>query len=207
VAAQKHLVLIEQYLALGDSYTIGEGVALFHSFPYQLTQALREKGITVSAPEIIAKTGFTTGELLSQLSTTSLLPRYQLVTVLIGVNNQYRGLAVEQFEMEFNKILDIAIDAAVNEPQQVYVLSIPDYGKSPFASSLDKTKINAEISRFNKVKAAVCRSRQVHFIDITTTVNEQPSTALFVEDGLHPAAAEYRRWVSILMEHITLKSY
>ena len=199
--------MIQQYLALGDSYTIGEGVALFHSFPYQLTQALRHKGISVSAPEIIAKTGFTTGELLSQLSATSLLPGYHLVTVLIGVNNQYRGLAVEEFEKEFNKILDIAIRAAGNEPQQVYVLSIPDYGKSPFGGSLDKMKISEEIYRFNKVKAAACKSKQVRFIDITTTANESSHTTRFVEDGLHPASAEYSRWVKLLMEHINLKSY
>jgi lysophospholipase L1-like esterase len=199
--------LIQQYLALGDSYTIGEGVALFHSFPYQLTQALRDKGISVSAPEIIAKTGFTTGELLSQLAATSLLPGYQLVTVLIGVNNQYRGLAVEEFEKEFNKILDIAIRVAGNEPQQVHVLSIPDYGKSPFAGSLDRTRIREEIYRFNKVKAIACKSKQLRFIDITTTTNESSDTTLFAEDGLHPASAEYGRWVKLLMEHVNLKSY
>jgi lysophospholipase L1-like esterase len=199
--------LIQQYLALGDSYTIGEGVALFHSFPYQLTQSLREKGILVSAPEVIARTGFTTDELLSRLAATTLLQQYQLVTVLIGVNNQYRGLAPEDFQIGFNKILDIAIQAAGNEPARVYVLSIPDYGKSPFAAALDKKKISAGIAKFNHIEAAACKARQVCFTDITTAGNDMTDTTLFVEDGLHPAPAEYRRWVNLLMENINLKAY
>ena len=199
--------MIQQYLALGDSYTIGEGVALFHSFPYQLTQALRNKGISVSAPEIIARTGFTTDELLSQVAATTILPKYQLVTILIGVNNQYRGLSIVEFETGFKKILDVAIQAVCGDTEKVYVLSIPDYGKSPFARQLDKMKISEEITQFNTVKEVACKSRQVRFTDITTTANQIPDATSFVEDGLHPSPGEYGRWVNLLLKDINLKSY
>jgi lysophospholipase L1-like esterase len=199
--------LIQQYLALGDSYTIGEGVALFHSFPYQLTRALRAKGIQLSAPEIIAKTGFTADELLSRVISTRLLNKYNLVTLLIGVNNQYRGLVVEDFKVDFEKILDIAIRLAGFEPQRVYVLSIPDYGKSPFCSKHDKNKISAEIAAFNKVKADICKSHQVSFTDITTTFEDDLSKSFYVEDGLHPSPFEYSRWVNLLLKEIHVKLY
>ncbi|HSB92134.1 MAG TPA: SGNH/GDSL hydrolase family protein [Flavitalea sp.] len=199
--------MIQQYLALGDSYTIGEGVALFDSFPYQLTRALREKGIAVSAPEIVAKTGFTTGELLSQLAAASLLHQYQLVTLLIGVNNQYRGLTVDRFRMELDSILEIALQATGNAPARVHVLSIPDYGKSPFARQLDQEKITEEIRLLNYLKAEACNEKRVSFTDITTTGNRVPGPDLFAEDGLHPAPAEYRRWVELLLQNINLNVY
>ena len=199
--------MIQQYLALGDSYTIGEGVALFHSFPYQLTRALRAKGIQLSAPEIIAKTGFTADELLSRVTSTRLLDKYSLVTVLIGVNNQYRGQDVVDFKADFEKILDIAIRLAGFEHQRVYVLSIPDYGISPFCREHDKNKISTEIAAFNKVKAEICKSHQVSFTDITSSFEDVSNAKHYVEDGLHPSPAEYSRWVNLLLKEIHVKLY
>lgn len=198
--------MIQQYLALGDSYTIGEGVALFHSFPYQLTQALRTNGIAVSAPEVIAKTGFTTHELLTQLETTRLLDNYELVTILIGVNDQYRGLGLEQFKLAFERILDIATGLTGNQNQRVHILSIPDYGNSPFAAFHDRNRIRTEINRFNEIQSLICSERNLSFIDITNTTDTDLSKPdLYVEDGLHPAPVEYGRWVELLMRNIHLK--
>jgi lysophospholipase L1-like esterase len=197
--------LILQYLALGDSYTIGEGVALFHSFPYQLTRALRAKGIQVSAPEIVAKTGFTTDELLSRVSSTRLLDKYNLLTLLIGVNNQYRGESVEEFKIGFEKILEISIRLSGFDPKRVYVLSIPDYGKSPYCREHDTNKISTEIAAFNEVKARTCASHQVSFTDITTTYEDFSNTKQYVEDGLHPSPSEYSRWVQLLLKDIHIK--
>ena len=123
---------MRSYLALGDSYTIGEGVPLYDSYPYQAVQLLRKTGKNFYAPEIIARTGWTTDELAAAIARTRLLPHYDLVTLLIGVNNQYRGRDLEEYGVQFEQILHQAIGLA--QPQgSVLVLSIPDWGVSPFA--------------------------------------------------------------------------
>jgi hypothetical protein len=133
------------YLALGDSYTIGESLAVHESFPYQAVQLLRKKGLLFSAPEIIAKTGWTTDELDKALNEVRLLNKYDFVSLLIGVNNQYRGREAMEYKMEFEALLKKAIAFANDKPSHVVVVSIPDYGATPFAAEMDRDKITREI--------------------------------------------------------------
>lgn len=131
------------YLALGDSYTIGEQVLLSQSFPYQTIQMLRLKAPEnkfFTAPEIIAKTGWTTDELLTAIEQTLFLKKYDKVSLLIGVNNQYRGRTIEEFKLEFTKLLQKAIVFAGNISKNVFVLSIPDWGATVFAEGRDRKK-------------------------------------------------------------------
>src|SRR5688500_8007027 len=127
-------------LSLGDSYTVGEGIPLQKSFPYQTTQLLRKKGFNFMAPEILAKTGWTTSELQKAIEEYSILYAYDFVTLLIGVNNQYREYALENYEKHFSILLSHAILLADKNPEHVFVLSIPDYSKTTFARNLDKDK-------------------------------------------------------------------
>jgi lysophospholipase L1-like esterase len=189
------------YLALGDSYTIGEGVPLDGNFPYQTMQLLREAGQAVAAPEIVARTGWTTDELARALSGVRLLPRYDVVSLLIGVNNQYRGRGLEEYALQFDELLREAMRLGAS----VFVLSIPDWGLSPFARQLpDPTgtriaDIAREIDAFNDRARAICGLHGVPFIDITMHgrgLGSDPS--LFTADGLHPAAGHYRFWAERL---------
>lgn len=183
------------YLALGDSYTIGEQVLLKDSFPYQLVQLLRQKSLAFAAPEIIAKTGWTTDELLAGIDALELLPGYDLVTLLIGVNNQYRGRATENYAVEFTTLLKMSIQFAGNKPGQVVVVSIPDWGVTPFASGRNREQIAEKIDAFNTINKSVAMDYGVHYIDITPGSREAATqTNLLAEDGLHPSARAYRQW-------------
>jgi len=183
------------YLALGDSYTIGEQVLLKDSFPYQLVQLLRKKSLPFTAPEIIAKTGWTTDELLAGIDALELLPGYDLVTLLIGVNNQYRGRATENYAVEFTTLLKMSIQFAGNKPGQVVVVSIPDWGVTPFASGRNREQIAEKIDAFNTINKSVAMDYGVHYIDITPSSREAATqTNLLAEDGLHPSARAYRQW-------------
>ena len=183
------------YLALGDSYTIGEQVRIYESFPYQTVQLLRKNGFPFYAPEIIAVTGFTTDELNSLIDNTSLLPQYDFVSLLIGVNNQYRGRSADDFATEFEGLLQRAIQFAGNKPANVFVLSIPDWGATPFAVESDSKKIAAEIDAFNEVCRSVSEKQNTHFIDITFSQREDGGKEEFLaNDKLHPSGKEYKRW-------------
>ena len=140
------------YLALGDSYTIGEQVRIYESFPYQTVQLLRVKGFSFYAPEIVAVTGFTTDELNTLIDETQLLPQYDFVSLLIGVNNQYRGRSVEDFAIEFEGLLQRAVRFAGGKENHVHILSIPDWGVTPFAADRDNKKIEQQIDAFNALK-------------------------------------------------------
>lgn len=183
------------YLALGDSYTIGEGVPLSESFPYQAVQMMRKKGLNIYAPEIVAKTGWTTDELQAAINTTKFLPLYDIVSLLIGVNNQYRGKSPELYADEFEELLKLAIAFAGNDPKRVAVLSIPDWGATPFAEGRDKARITAEIDAFNAVNRRITQKYKVHYIDITpgTRLAAQDPT-LITKDKLHPSGKEYAKW-------------
>lgn len=194
------------YLALGDSYTIGEGVALFDSFPYQLCQFLRKDNILCNAPEILAKTGWTTDELQAQINKYVFNPPYSFVTLLIGVNNQYRGRSVENFEPEFTSLLHQAIKFAGNRKDRVYVLSIPDWGQTPFAKDRDRNKISREIDAYNEAVKKNCIQESIAFFDITTFPREKNNASFLVtSDELHPSAQEYSRWAGLLFNHIRHK--
>ena len=195
---------IYTYLALGDSYTIGEAVPLTRNFPYQLVQLLRKKGLAVVAPEIIAQTGWTTDELNSAIKTNQYLSKYDLVTLLIGVNNQYRGLDALQYKMEFEELLKKSIELANGKPSHVCVVSIPDYGVTPFASEMDRKKIGREIDIFNNINKAVSIQYKTHYVDITPGSREAGSDEeLVTSDRLHPSGKEYSKWAEKLAILVT----
>jgi lysophospholipase L1-like esterase len=183
------------FLSLGDSYTIGEGVLLAESFPYQTLQLLRKAGVELYAPEIIAKTGWTTDELSASIEQTMLLPQYGLVSLLIGVNNQYRGRSLDDYKSEFTGLLYKAIRFSGEHPENVYVLSIPDWGVTPFAEGRGKQKIAGEIDAFNDVCQNVSTQLQCKYIDITASQRIDGSRPEFLAgDGLHPSGKEYAKW-------------
>jgi lysophospholipase L1-like esterase len=191
------------FLALGDSYTIGESVPIYESFPYQTVQLLRNKGLSVLAAEIMAKTGWTTDELMVGIERTTFEKSYDIVTLLIGVNNQYRGKDPSTYEQEFEKLLNKAIYFAGGNKQHVFVLSIPDWGATPFAASRDRVKIGKEIDQFNAINRKITEKAGIAYVSITEGSREATSNALLVaKDGLHPSGLEYGRWAKKLAEAI-----
>lgn len=193
------------YLALGDSYTIGEAVLLTESFPYQAIQLLRQQlaADIFYAPEIIAKTGWTTDELYAAIQPIAFLEKYAAVSLLIGVNDQYRGRSVADFEAGFLQLIREAIRFAGNIPSNVYVLSIPDWGLTPFAEGRDKDKIRIEIDAFNEVCKRISENFKTNFIDVTTTQRLNASSLDFIAaDRLHPSAKEYAEWANKLKDAV-----
>jgi hypothetical protein len=187
------------YLALGDSYTVGEAVPIFDSFPYQVVQMLRKRGYHFHAPEIVAKTGWTTFELADHLINHELNDHYDFVSLLIGVNNQYRGLTVEDFSSEFEFLLKKAIHFTSNK--KVVVLSIPDWGTTPFAEGRNRKAIGREIDAFNAAKKTVAEKNNVVFVDITVSQREDGDGAGFItSDKLHPSGREYAKWATLVAE-------
>lgn len=190
-----------RYLALGDSYSIGEGVAEEGRWPLQLAAALREQGLAVSAPEILATTGWTTDELASATHRHRFSPPYDLVSLLIGVNNQYRGRDLDNFRDEFGALLDHAIQLAGSRADRVIVVSIPDWGTTTFAarSGRDLEAVAREIDAFNRVKQEEAVARGVAFVDITGISRfAGDAEGMLAEDGLHPSAAQYARWTAAI---------
>lgn len=181
-------------LSLGDSYTIGEGVPLSDSYPYQTVELLRRAGYPFRAPEIIARTGWTTDELATAIDHTNLLPPYDRVTLLIGVNNQYRGRSSMEYAAQLEGLLSGA-GRLTSAP--VIVLSIPDWSVSPFAAAggRDTKAISREIDVFNSIAADMARRHGSPFIDITQDSRTEP---VFTADGLHPSADTYRSWAQRL---------
>jgi hypothetical protein len=188
------------YLALGDSYTIGEGVDLGDRYPMQLVREWNKTAIIpFTSPLIIAKTGWTVDELEAGIQATPTASEgYDLVTLLIGVNNQYRGRSVESFEVDFEKMIQRAIAFARGKKERVLVLSIPDWGVTPFATEkgVDATKVANEINGYNEAKKAICDKYAVTFIDITADyrLNGGLPEGL-VKDQLHPSKNIYGQWM------------
>jgi len=203
----------KSWLALGDSYTIGEQVPLHESFPYQAMQLLRQNTAGIenlrqvfAAPEIVAKTGWTTDELNEHINKTSFLPSYDLVTLLIGVNNQYRGRNWYEFKIEFTHLLQRAIAFAGGNNKNVYVLSIPDWGVTPFAKDRDVQRIAAEIDKYNEQCKLVAEESECHYIDITASQRADGNNTDFLAgDGLHPNGKEYAKWAERLVSLILQK--
>ncbi len=194
---------MKTYLALGDSYTIGEQVLLTETFAYQMVNLLRNKNIEIAAPEIIAKTGWTTDELNLAISQQTFLKSYDFVSLLIGVNNQYRGRSVEEFKIEFEVLLKQAILFAGNKTTNVYVLSIPDWGKTPFAKDRDIGKIGIEIDAYNIACEETTLQHNCIFIDIPTAKEADANNVeMFASDGLHPSGKEYAKWAKLLSKKI-----
>jgi len=188
-----------RFLALGDSYTIGESVAVADRWPNQLTAQLRKDGIDIANPEIIAKTGWTTDELSAAIDAAKPQGPYGLVTVLIGVNNQYRGRDAEQYRKEFAALLHRAITFAGGDPKHVVVVSIPDWGVTPFAANRNRAKIGAEIDHFNAINSEETKRAGARYADITPVSRHAATDAsLVAPDGLHPSAKMYSEWVTVI---------
>lgn len=186
------------YLALGDSYTIGEMVPAAENFPNQTIQFLAAKNLAADV-RIIAKTGWTTDELSAGIEAAGreqpFHENYDRVSLLIGVNNQYRGRPVDDYRREFERLLKQAIDFAGNQPEHVVVVSIPDWGVTPFAAGGNPAQIALEIDAYNMVNRELAESYRVHYLDITPWTREAAGMPdLVAGDELHPSGKEYRRW-------------
>ncbi|MDQ3277332.1 MAG: SGNH/GDSL hydrolase family protein [Bacteroidota bacterium] len=192
------------YLALGDSYTIGEAVLLQESFPYQTVQLLRRQGYKMAAPEVIAKTGWTTSELQSGMKGYTFAAKYDFVSLLIGVNNQYRGQDIIAYKEQFEALLNSAIQLAGGKNGACFVLSIPDYSLTPFAKNKDVARISREIDAYNNLNRAICIQYKVPYIDITTALRKATEKDGYVaSDGLHPSAQAYAKWAKKLADAIS----
>lgn len=190
----------QTYLALGDSYTIGESVPASASFPFQLQAALNLGGKPTAVPQIIAKTGWTTGELKAAIQEKNLKQTFDLVTLLIGVNNQYRGLSIDAYRLEFSQLLQMAIGFAGGDVKKVYVLSIPDWGVTPFAQGRNRAEIAQQIDAFNAVNKEETLKLGVAYVDITPGSRlAATDLSLLAEDGLHPSGKMYAEWVKQLL--------
>ena len=191
------------YLALGDSYTIGQSVMASENFPNQTVQLLKNQGYDFKSPEIVATTGWTTDELQNNINNHSFIPPYDIVTLLIGVNNQYRGRPVDTYKPEFENLLKQAIQFAGGKTDHVIVISIPDWGVTPFASGRDRDQIAREIDEYNAANKTISENYKVNYIDITPWTREAANDlSLLAADGLHPSAKEYKRWSEKLAEKI-----
>jgi len=192
-----------RFLALGDSYTIGESVAEQDRWPVQLTRLMREAGVNLNQPEIIATTGWTTDELSSAIDERKPSNDYGLVSLLIGVNNQYRGNSQEVYVQEFTALLNRAIEFAGGIKNHVVVVSIPDWGVTPFAADRDRDKIAEEIDAFNAINRKISASHGVHYVDITPSSRlAKTELDLVAGDGLHPSGKEYSRWAGKVFEEM-----
>ncbi|HRX93498.1 MAG TPA: SGNH/GDSL hydrolase family protein [Chitinophagaceae bacterium] len=199
------------YLALGDSYTIGELVPPEENFPNQVHRILIEQGIHLAPPRIIAKTGWTTHELetgiLESGKDEPFKGSYDFVSLLIGVNNQYRGRSVEEYKTEFEGLLKKAIRFAGNQHNNVVILSIPDWGVTPFAKDRDSNQIATEIDAYNAANKQIAKDHHIYYIDITPLTREAADDhTLLTADGLHPSGKDYQRWAkkvaAFFMSHI-----
>ena len=186
---------VPAYLALGDSYTIGEAVAAEARWPMALVEQLRRAGEMLDDPQIVAVTGWTTDELAQGMDAAALTPPYELVSLQIGVNNQYRGRSAEDYRQQFVGLLARAIGLAGDRPGRVLVVSIPDWGVTRFAreQGRDRGQIAAELDSYNAIARAETLHAGARFVDITGVSRQQPDA--LADDGLHPSAAQYASWV------------
>ena len=189
-------------LALGDSYTIGEGVALHDSFAYQTIRLLRKAGHHFNAPEIIARTGWTTADLRKSIGKYLFQSSYDFVVLLIGVNDQYKGKNINEYAANFELILSKAISLAADDPSHVFVLSIPDWGQTPFASGRDRQIISKEINQFNKVNCVLTLQYKAHYLSIAEKINDVITLENLAADQLHPLGKVYGTWASRLADAI-----
>ena len=189
-----------KYLALGDSYTIGEGVGEEERYPVLLSESLKGFDIHLSEIKIIARTGWTTDELSEAIDKAELSKPWELVTLLIGVNNQYRGRSPESYRSEFVALLERSIDFAGGRKDRVIVLSIPDWGVTPFAEGRDREKIASETDAYNGINREESERAGVSWLDVTTISREAAlKPELLAADGLHPSGLMYRYWVKDLL--------
>lgn len=182
---------------MGDSYTIGESVSESSRWPVQLADSLNIKGIYIKNPVIMARTGWRTDELKQAIEDKKPEKNYDLVGLLIGVNNQYQGKSPESYRPEFEELLDIAIAHADGNKSRVFVVSIPDYGYTPFGKK-SQEKISNELDAYNNINKAITEGRGVKYFYITD-ISRKYDDALVAEDGLHPSGKQYALWVQEIL--------
>lgn len=191
-----------KYLALGDSYTTGESVTEAERWPNQLTDSLTKRGWQIEKPTIIATTGWRTDNLKNAINIANLKPEYDLVSLLIGVNNQYQGKSSKEYELEFEELLKIAIHLAKGKKNNVFVVSIPDYGYTPFGKPKQE-KISLAIDEFNEINARITYKYQIQYFDITEISRDGlKDAALVAADGLHPSGKMYSYWVELIAKDL-----
>jgi lysophospholipase L1-like esterase len=189
-----------RFLALGDSYTIGESVAPAERWPVQLAQLLRGEGINLGEPTIIATTGWTTDELWAGIDHANPQGTFDLVSLLIGVNNQYRGRDEKEYREQFVRLLQRAIAFADGRSAHVLVLSIPDWGVTPFAQGRDRAEIARQIDRFNAIKRTETERAGARYLDVTPISRQAAhEAALIASDGLHPSGEMYAEWAKLAL--------
>lgn len=192
------------FLALGDSYTIGEGVPAEERWPVRLANMLSERGVRVAPPEIIAQTGWTTDELDAAISAAAPKGPFALVSLLVGVNNQYRGRSAEEYREQFTRLLERAVAFAGGDPRRVLVLSIPDWGVTPAAADRDPDTIAREIDAFNAIARDEAKRADARFVDVTAASRAAGSRpGMLADDGLHPSGAAYEEWARLAVPHAT----
>lgn len=191
-----------RFLALGDSYTIGEGVAEHERWPMQLATRLRADGTDLGTPRFLATTGWTTDELSAAMDTQHFDPPYDLVSLSIGVNNQYRGRDAENYRSEFVALLARATALAGGRPQRVVVVSIPDWGVTRFGaeSGRDVARIAHELDAFNAINREETLRRHAHWADVSAPSRHAGADAsMLAADGLHPSGKQYARWLQAIV--------
>ncbi len=196
------------YLALGDSYTIGEQVPMHDNFPYQTVKLPNDKKVETADPVIIATTGWTTDELAASIQEHNIQDKFSFVSLLIGVNNQYRGRSVDNYKQEFTQLLNQAIGYADGKTDHVFVLSIPDWGATPYAEGRDRAKVATEIDAYNAACKEIALAHKCQYIEITASTRENATDKDFMAgDGLHPSGKEYTIWAERLADAVakTLK--
>lgn len=189
------------FLALGDSYTLGEGVPGDANWPTQLATRLRARDIEIREPQTLATTGWTTDELSAAMVAAEFAPPYALVTLSVGVNNQYRGRPLDEYRTQFRALLQRAIALAGGEASRVVVVSIPDWGVTPFARAKGRNteRVAHEIDAFNATAQADTQTAGARYVDVTTVSREPDVRELLTADGLHPSAQQYARWVDVIL--------
>lgn len=194
-----------KFLALGDSYTIGESVAEDERWPELLAAALRSAGVTIEKPKIIATTGWRTDQLKAAILSSGTPDDYNLVSLLIGVNNQYQKRSDEEYEPEFIELLDMAVKKAGGDKSKVFVVSIPDYGYTPFGQPKQK-EISQALDEFNEVNKEITLARGIAYFNITEISREGlKNPALVAADRLHPSGAMYKLWVEEMLKGIRIR--
>lgn len=193
-----------KFLALGDSYTIGESVEEAERWPEQLATKVREKGKKIEKPRIIAVTGWRTDQLKQAIEEGGLKNEYGLVSLLIGVNNQYQNKSVESYAPEFEKLLQTAVSLAAGKKENVFVVSIPDYGFTPFGKAKQE-EISKAIDEFNDANKAITLKMGIQYVYITDLTREGLNKPEYVaQDGLHPSGKMYGHWVKRMIEKLPI---
>ena len=188
-----------RYLALGDSYTIGEGAPESDQWPRQLAQLLRERDVECRELVMIARTAWTTDELHDAIDAAPPRGKFDLVTLMIGVNDEYRARSLTEFERDFRSVLSRAL-AFVARPSSLIVVSIPDWGASPYAADQDRDRISREIEAFNARERESVARAGARWVNVTpASLRMADDRSLAVEDGLHPSGVMYREWAGIVL--------